>query len=317
MSRFVLPVFCVGWLGVFYLAETAVRLTRVKHNHADGHANYCGFGAHIATFFAVFGVAYSSLLQGTFQLVACVQLPDRLVLFLNATVECFQPWQMAVLGIVAPVFAMWPAFLAWFVFHVRRKKRRAEKKPSVAEEAVLMVIASPYDTSRRISQRWEAVLMLQRLVFVVISMFLIDSLWRAWTLVAILLPMLVAQMLVRPFKRQPCNVLMATCLSSLIGIGAWEVGLSVFSEYGLTSEHVQEFSTILMFLTLIPLIAGVCLYLHAPLLRLWSALGLRSRRKTDDGSTLLHAAQDVEGVELAQTWDPEITEADADDSVVC
>ena len=125
--------------------------------------------------------------------------------------------------------------------------------------------------------------MAQRLVLIVVAVFVMDALWKAWALVALMLPMLGAQMLVQPFRRHSCNVFMALCYTGLLAIGAWEVGLAVYRDQGLVLplSTATQFGGIIVLLTLGPFCIGCLLHLRGPLSVVLAAVALKVFRNRE------------------------------------
>jgi len=325
-SRFIFPGLCLGWLVVFLFVE---KVLMRFHTHDD--QQYCGFGAHVAAFFVVFGVAYSSLVQATFDLVDCAALPGRLVWFPSAGVECFQSWQFLVLGTAVPILALWPTFLVSVVHRVQRVAKQRQTT-HVGGEAVLQQLSRPYDRSRQVSLQWESVLMLQRLVLVTVSVFIVDANWRPWTLIVLLTVMLAVQTAVQPFARQGSNLYFSGCYCVLLALASWEMGLAVSRDRGWPSP-TQEFRPVLGMFTLTPLCIGCLLAAQQPLMSLRSSLfksapsffRAKPSAAVEFGTlgALIDGAEDLERVAnaeqvvvvnwLGEQWEPEET----DGAVAC
>jgi len=113
--------------------------------------------------------------------------------------------------------------------------------------------------------QWEGVLMLQRLIIALVAVFIMEPLWRAWAVVAMMLPMLGIHLLVQPFWKRSSNVFLAGCYASLLAIGSWEVGQAVYRDYGweLPEDTSQQFSIIVGILTLSPFCVGCAFAMHA------------------------------------------------------
>jgi hypothetical protein len=68
--------------------------------------------------------------------------------------------------------------------------------------AALQLISEPYADLSRLSQQWEAVLMLERLAIISVSVLISDQRWRDVLLGILVLAMLILHIYQQPFRRR-------------------------------------------------------------------------------------------------------------------
>jgi hypothetical protein len=243
---------------------------------------------------------YTPVLQTTIwclSLVACVHVGPFKRLFIDGNVVCYAPWQSALMGTVLPALFTYPLLLIFLV----RKAQRMDRVGS-SMRGVLDNIVRPY-RGGPMTQSWEAVIMFQRLVLVLVSVFTAaDTVWRPWVLMALLLVAFTLQIIFKPFQRDVPNVLMSLFLSFLLLLAGWEVGNTSVANMGMEHDHGtnRAFGGLVTLFMVLPFTLGGSSQLLPALAPIVKKVSSRLRshlgtRRNPSGVTLPAGAADAGG----------------------
>jgi hypothetical protein len=162
--------------------------------------------------------------------------------------------------LLLPLLAVYPLFLVWLV---RRRVEVCIEGDTM--EGIRAAICLPY-AEGLLSGCWEAMLMAQRLVLVLVSVFVQSGEWRQWILLVLLCAAAYLHVAVRPLSGRLPNNLMTVFMGSLTSLAAFSAMLSAFETFGnvappSVANGLEVVSSMLMALPLVVL--GVVILLKS------------------------------------------------------
>lgn len=198
-------------------------------------------------------MAYSTAVKSTLALLDCVTvhgLDDRKFLFVDANIECYQPWQWALIAFAA--FLVSCPVILYFIGEAKRDERTTK-----AWIAVLRTLNAPYSRKCR---WWKVVIITRRLLLVVMASMMKDTpVARNVSMALVVLVSLCIQMYVQPFRDPAVNLVEGLLLASLVVVAMLELPSAAFRTAhapitGQVAQDVTIASYLELALTAIPAI---------------------------------------------------------------
>lgn len=210
-------------------------------------------------------VAFSSIATFSFLTISCVAINDKTFLYIQASVECYQPWQYAmlvfvVIWVIPFPFSLYigpklltkccikPAHLllllsfppAILALVLKKKFQLQPQKLTIGEamhaKHLLLVINEPFRNSKADNGSklcWEAVLILRRMLLVLSKTFILSPITKLYPMAALLLLFVFHHIIMKPFADKILNKLEIAsqlCLLSLVVVNMFWANTR---EYGL------------------------------------------------------------------------------------
>jgi len=158
-----------------------------------------GSYAHAAL--SVTELAFSTTVKTVFELVQCVDVGGTIRLLHAGGVECYTPWQVAVLLASVPL-VLYPVFLLRLAHLARRHHMRPNHADRSGWSGTYHSLCSPY--LPRAARFWAAIVLLRRLSLIFLATFIPDVVWRAWSLAFGCVLFLSSTLVIRPHVFPSC-----------------------------------------------------------------------------------------------------------------
>ena len=214
---------------------------------------------------------FQKMASTAFSLLNCVPVDGRQVLFIDGTVTCYETWQYFVLAYalscVAPFFLVLmvgpallergqiglgqfffaclcplPMLVTWLILHCWHKSHKCQQGYEIKQEvqAVIQVLQGPFKrTKSRLC--WAGVLIGRRLILILLTTFVNDSLIRLLCMLLVCFVILLHHVHVQPYKDRRGNIAGTASAASLVTLGCTNLVRAGFEAAEYTPTGPNEF----------------------------------------------------------------------------
>jgi len=188
----------MAWAAVLTVVTRVFLAVRRHRLNETKEGGWCGpYEAHKVVVITALQLGYSTALKSAFRLVHCVHINGSLLLWAEASIECYRPWQQLAMGLAAALSLFPIALGVW----IHRQVARNEPSRLVGT-GVFYALVSPF---RPGCQCWAALLFGLRFAFVAAYTLVVTPMHRAMFLVALSIASLSLTAYFRPHRTMALN----------------------------------------------------------------------------------------------------------------
>ena len=218
--------------------------------------------------FEIIVLSYAVITKAIFNLLTCVEVDDKQVLFIQGSIQCYQPWQTFLKGIglcwVVPfcLFALLLpsliqdkqlskkgtffgiAFPMLFLFYIGFKRyfsneRQGQRNLAPSNsfmDSIQRYISGPFKSKHKHQTQWEGVYLVRRLILVSLNTFVRDQIYKLYSMLLLQVLFLIHHVCMKPFKNKLLNVVETISLTALIMLNCVKTFAVYDAKHGLHEE---------------------------------------------------------------------------------